>query len=101
MFSLSTKKMKTSFASVAKKKTYSDFSDPCTEVYPSPSQYRHPTVTLPLPYRPRPIPNRPDHPQPSRPSPAFPHRPQPYFIVLSYFNIILIYKGFYQIFWRK
>jgi hypothetical protein len=69
--------MKTSFASVAKKKTYSDFSDPCTEVYPSPSQYRHPTIALPSPTHPQPsstVTDRPDHPQPSL---TVPTHPQP------------------------
>ncbi len=60
--------------------TYIDFSDPCTEVYPSSV-----TVPIPSPYRPRPIPDRP------RPSPTVPNRPQPFLIVLSYFNIFHIY----------
>jgi hypothetical protein len=45
---------------------YSDFSDPCTEVYP----YRRHTVPVP--------------------SLTVLNRLQPYFIVLSYFNIIHI-----------
>ncbi len=72
--------------------TYSDFSDPCTEVpSPSPSPSRHPTVPVPPP-------TVPDHP---RPSPTVPNRPQQYFIVLSYFNTIHIYIRVFLNDWKN